>query len=238
MTVYIKKFLKKRKAVIVAPHSDGAMENEASSGAEDKTTPQTTKRKSPKKAKATSPDFLSEFLADFKKKREARLLMGVCEMDDPNTFDELLDELNKERKPVGPTQKFWVESLASSMTRTRRIRLQEAEFINSLVEPKHRIEGIPRFPAVPACAEELLIYGRAEAMLLKGIQIEERELERSQKRNGLSEPQPTIAGLEEECTENNIEETNFNPEKTKEEVDSGATPIQGSSEDSKTGSVQ
>ncbi len=62
------------------------------------------------------------------------LTHGVTPLDDAEGYQTLLRDLIKEEAPVGPTEIFLVEAAALDMTRWRRARRLEAEYVNAALK--------------------------------------------------------------------------------------------------------
>jgi hypothetical protein len=60
---------------------------------------------------------------------------GITELDDAEGYRMLLDNLKKEKKPVGVVEMLLVESAAMDMLRWPRARRLEAEFITGELHP-------------------------------------------------------------------------------------------------------
>ena len=68
----------------------------------------------------------------FNATKHGLLAAGVTELDDAEGYRATLRDLKQEKDPVGATEVFLVESAALDMTRWRRARRLEAEYITVL----------------------------------------------------------------------------------------------------------
>ncbi|MGO9576252.1 MAG: hypothetical protein ACLPTQ_18220, partial [Terriglobales bacterium] len=71
----------------------------------------------------------------FNATKHGLLAMGITELDDAEGCRALLDDLRKEKAPVGVVETLLVESVALDMIRLRRARRLEAEYIIGELNP-------------------------------------------------------------------------------------------------------
>lgn len=63
------------------------------------------------------------------------LAKGVTEMDNPESYNELLSQLEREHQPIGLLESEIVAQIAIGIVRTRRARMLEAEEITAGLNP-------------------------------------------------------------------------------------------------------
>ena len=74
----------------------------------------------------------------FNATKHGLLASGVTELDDAEGYRATLHDLTQEKHPVGALEGFLVESAALDLTRLRRVRRLEAEYITSVLNPPIR----------------------------------------------------------------------------------------------------
>jgi hypothetical protein len=171
----------------------------STSNGQSKTTPASTKKSASNKVKSPEPpDLLAEFIANFKVRRHALLLEGISEVDDPEVYQKLLEQIKEEKKPVGVDETFLVESIASLMMRIKRARLFEAEYINNYCTPNSRAfhKDLPKFSTSDEISDPLVrTHQRYETNYVKELRHARHELERLQ-RMRLGEAVPAPAAVD------------------------------------------
>jgi len=135
------------------------------------------------------------------------LALGLCELDDPESYRALIENLKDQMKPVGVLETFLVESFALDMMRLRRARRLEEEHITSELNPPENgvlfdlpVLGGPIMvdPGLPAnidfeTNQRLALYQRYESAFMTKILRLLHELERMQRgRSGETLPAPAV----------------------------------------------
>jgi len=86
--------------------------------------------------KSTGPKNTSS--TRFNATKHGLLASGVTELDDAEGYRATLHDLTQEKDPVGALEVFFVESAALDITRLRRVRRLEAEYITGVLNPPIR----------------------------------------------------------------------------------------------------
>src|SRR5437667_5969168 len=86
--------------------------------------------------KSTGPKNTSS--TRFNATKHGLLASGVTELDDAEGYRATLHDLTQEKDPVGALEVFFVESAALDITRLRRVRRLEAEYITGVLNPPMR----------------------------------------------------------------------------------------------------
>ena len=138
---------------------------------------------------------------------------GISELDDAEGYRSVLRDLIKEKGPQGPLETFLVESAALDLTRLRRVRRLEAEYITSVLNPPIReprefagLSGLdqgtivdPGLPAMMDCGSVLplvSIFQRYESACALRLFRTLHELERLQRmRQGEHLPAPAAVDV-------------------------------------------
>lgn len=141
------------------------------------------------------------------------LAKGVTSLDDVRVYKRLLSGLRDQLRPVGLVEEFLVEAAAIEMTRVRRARLLEAEYVTSVLnppvtepaemdmsaleEPKVLDPGLPA--AIDSESALCLVntFQRYESVLVQRVHKTLHELERIQRmRRGESVPAPAAVDVD------------------------------------------
>src|SRR5439155_18410700 len=96
--------------------------------------------KSQQREKSTGPKNTSS--TRFNATKHGLLASGVTELDDAEGYRATLHDLTQEKDPVGALEVFFVESAALDITRLRRVRRLEAEYITGVLNPPIRQPGV------------------------------------------------------------------------------------------------
>lgn len=118
------------------------------------------------------------------RRRHGLRAASLSKLDYAAGYNELLEDLIEEEKPVGPIEMHFVEAIAFEMTRIPRARKMEADYINEWSydpEPPLLYEGIvePRLRPKREVAEALVrTYQRYERNYSADVIKNIRELER------------------------------------------------------------
>jgi hypothetical protein len=121
---------------------------------------------------------------------------GVSQLDNAEGYRTLLQQLTKEKNPVGALEIFLVERLALAMTRIPRASRMEASHIDESIyypPPPPLWEGPvgPRLPTLSQVIEPLVRLQRYESTYSKEFMKTLHELERQQRmRAGEAVPAP------------------------------------------------
>ena len=143
----------------------------------------------------------------------------MTELDDAEGYRATLHDLTQEKDPVGALEVFFVESAALDITRLRRVRRLEAEYITGVLNPPIRQPGVladfsgldqgaivdPGLPATMDCGSVLplvSIFQRYESAGALRLFRTLHELERLQRMrqgehlltSGRTLPQSIVAG--------------------------------------------
>jgi hypothetical protein len=136
------------------------------------------------------------------------LVSGVTELDNAEGYQTLLEQMVEEKNPVGPIEKFLVETAVHDMVRVRRARRLEAEYIRSVLYPpkyegamlteKELYKGTIVSPGLPAVLDPkqtqplVSTYQRYESNCFTTFLRALHELERGQRlRLGEAVPAPS-----------------------------------------------
>jgi len=149
----------------------------------------------------------------FNATKHGLLASGVTELDDAEGYRATLHDLTQEKHPVGALEGFLVESAALDLTRLRRVRRLEAEYITSVLNPPIReprefagLSGLdqgtivdPGLPAMMDCGSVLplvSIFQRYESACGLRLFRTLHELERLQRmRQGEHLPAPAAVDV-------------------------------------------
>ena len=149
----------------------------------------------------------------FNATKHGLLASGVTELDDAEGYRATLHDLTQEKHPVGALEGFLVESAALDLTRLRRVRRLEAEYITSVLNPPIReprefagLSGLdqgtivdPGLPAMMDCGSVLplvSIFQRYESACALRLFRTLHELERLQRmRQGEHLPAPAAVDV-------------------------------------------
>jgi len=149
----------------------------------------------------------------FNATKHGLLAAGVTELDDAEGYRATLRDLKQEKDPVGAMEVFLVESAALDMTRWRRARHLEAEYITAILNPPIRaadpigdfdkaFKGAiidPGLPAPMPCESVqalVRIFQRYESTFALRLFRTLHELERLQRmRRGERLPAPTTVDV-------------------------------------------
>jgi hypothetical protein len=149
----------------------------------------------------------------FNATKHGLLARGITELDDAESYRAILDNLRREKAPVGTLETALVESLALEIARLPRARRLEAEYITAVLNPpilKSQALPVDLFfeptvidPGLPAaihadCMAKLVsLYQRYETAIHNRIFRLIHELERLQRmRNGESLPAPAVLDVQ------------------------------------------
>jgi hypothetical protein len=158
----------------------------------------------------------------FNATRHGLLAAGITELDDAEGYRALLNELRKEKAPVGIVETMYVESIALDIIRLQRARRLEAEYITSELNPPLYEPGLDELdlfkgalldPGLPGAlsfggAQRLVtIYQRYETNISIRLSRNFNELERLQRmRKGEKLPAPRIVDLRVHASESSLPE--------------------------------
>lgn len=151
-------------------------------------------------------------LTRFNAQKHGLLAVGISELDDVDSYQAILENLRKEKAPVGIIENFLVEGNALETVRLQRARRLEADYINSELNPPKIKPGRMDFsalsgpkvvrPGIPAVigfegAQRLVsAYQRYESGFVNRILRFLHELERLQRiRNGERLPAPAVVDV-------------------------------------------
>ena len=161
--------------------------------------------------KSTGPKNTSS--TRFNATKHGLLASGVTELDDAEGYRATLHDLTQEKDPVGALEVFFVESAALDITRLRRVRRLEAEYITGVLNPPIRQPGVladfsgldqgaivdPGLPATMDCGSVLplvSIFQRYESACALRLFRTLHELERLQRmRQGEHLPAPAAVDV-------------------------------------------
>lgn len=74
----------------------------------------------------------------FNATKHGLLAVGITELDDAGGYRTILDDLKREKKPVGQLEMFLAEALALDLIKRRRVWRLEAECITAELNPPTR----------------------------------------------------------------------------------------------------
>ncbi len=144
----------------------------------------------------------------FNATKHGLLAEGITELDETAGYRTVLNDLIREKNPVGTVETFLVTSAAMDMLRCRRARRLEAEFINAdlhppiIQEPSFVVRDKILDPGLPAstspkCAQRLFgVFQRYETAFVNRILRLLHELERLQRmRGGEKMPAPAVVDV-------------------------------------------
>lgn len=140
------------------------------------------------------------------------LAEGITELDDAESYRVLLNKLREEKAPVGMVETLLVESIALDMTRLRRARRLEAEYLTGVLNPPTtREQALDRIlpglsgstdPGLPAVVDFetgqrlVSVFQRYETTFLNRMLRLLHELERIQRiRSGERLPAPSVVDV-------------------------------------------
>jgi hypothetical protein len=144
----------------------------------------------------------------FNATKHGLLAVGITQLDDAEGYRMILNDLMREKAPLGQVETFLVESVALDMVRWQRARRLEAEYITSELNPPLRapdpigdvdllLEGEVLDPGLPAAisaetAHRLVsVFQRYESFFANRLFRTLHELERLQRmRQGERLPAP------------------------------------------------
>jgi hypothetical protein len=153
----------------------------------------------------------------FNATKHGLLAVGITQLDDAEGYRMILNDLMREKAPLGQVETFLVESVALDMVRWQRARRLEAEYITSELNPPLRapdpigdvdllLEGEVLDPGLPAAisaetAHRLVsVFQRYESFFANRLFRTLHELERLQRmRQGERLPAPAAMDVSVTC---------------------------------------
>ena len=160
------------------------------------------------------------------------LAEGITELDDADGYEEILNDLMREKAPVGPVEIFLVKAAALHMVRWTRASCLEALFISSILNPPLHAKdplrdldldfrGAIVDPGIPAAIgaggmEFLGLYQRYISFSANGFFKVLHELERLQRaRQGERLPAPAAVDVTVYADAGRLDSTPAAPEQSK-----------------------